>query len=278
MAYIGGKDGSGVWQRLVNEIPPHQVFVSAFLGDCALMRRKRPARLNVGIDLDLEVLTRFSAAGPGWAADSGDRVLELQLYRCDAVEWLAHAFDLHRVSLQDRPSDSAASADAARFGDASSLRSTVATFGDLAGTVARFGVPAGEVLVYADPPYLLSTRRTGRAYYRHEMTEDDHRRLLECLTALPCLVMVSHYPCDLYAEALSNWRTFTFLAQTRRGPATEQVWCNYAQPTVLHDPRWLGRDKREREKLTRRRRNLLNKIRKLSAVERQSLLDSIGSR
>lgn len=43
MAWPGGKDGSGVAQRLINQIPPHDVFVSPFLGDCAILRKKLPA-------------------------------------------------------------------------------------------------------------------------------------------------------------------------------------------------------------------------------------------
>jgi DNA adenine methylase len=48
MVYYGGKDGAGVAQRLINQIPPHRVFVSAFLGDCAVLRRIRPAELTIG--------------------------------------------------------------------------------------------------------------------------------------------------------------------------------------------------------------------------------------
>lgn len=269
MAYTGGKDGAGVWQRLVNEIPPHSVFISAFLGDCALLRRKRPARLNIGIDLDPDPLTRFSAAGPGWAAASGDPVPELQLYRCDSIAWLSHAFDLCRFRLQADPPESASGAANATVHHQPPESAASAE-------VARFGVAAGEVFVYADPPYLLETRKARREYYDYEMTPHDHRRLLRVLRALPCRVMLSHYPCDLYANALDDWRTFTFEAQTRHGMATEQVWCNYPAPTVLHDVRWLGRNKREREKLTRRRRNLLGKIRRLSPIERQSLLEAVA--
>ena len=94
--YTGGKDGAGVFQRLINEIPPHDVFISAFLGDCAILRRKRPAWCNIGIDLAADPLSRFFAAWPGVAAAYGDPVPELQLYQCDSIAWLAHAFDLYR--------------------------------------------------------------------------------------------------------------------------------------------------------------------------------------
>lgn len=238
MAYPGGKDGSGVFQRLVNQIPPHDVFISAFLGDCSLMRRKLPAAVNVGVDLDGSTLSRFSAASAG-RFDG-----ELQLFCCDGIEWLRYAFDLERFNAA----------------------------GGEAALVARFGVLAGRCFVYADPPYRLESRKGGKRLYRFEMSEEDHCRFLAVANRLPCLVMISHYGCDLYDEALEGWRSFEFQAWTRRGPATEKVWCNFEEPSELHDCRWLGGDKREREKYVRRRRNLMRRLRALPAVERQSIL------
>jgi len=63
----------------------------------------------------------------------------------------------------------------------------------------------GRELVYADPPYLLHTRSSGRRY-RFDYTEQDHRNLLELLRGLPCAVILSGYPCALYDEQLGDWR------------------------------------------------------------------------
>ena len=62
MSYPGGKNGSGVYQTLINLMPPHHVYVEPFLGSGALMRLKRPAILNWGIDLDTEVIERARLA------------------------------------------------------------------------------------------------------------------------------------------------------------------------------------------------------------------------
>lgn len=50
MAYLGGKSQSGVYQRIINLIPPHDVYIEPFLGGGAIMRMKRAARLSYGID------------------------------------------------------------------------------------------------------------------------------------------------------------------------------------------------------------------------------------
>ena len=47
----------------------------------------------------------------------------------------------------------------------------------------------GSKLIYADPPYLKSTRKApGR--YRHDYEECDHVHLLKLLQSVPCAVMI----------------------------------------------------------------------------------------
>ena len=126
----------------------------------------------------------------------------------------------------------------------------------------------------------METRSCRQRMYTHEPSAEWHRNLVETLiyaASAGAAVMIVHYPSPLYAEPLQSWRTWTYRSMTRAGKlATEQVWCSYPRPEVLHDSRWLGNNKREREKLTRRRRNLLDKIRRLPMAERQSLLDAIA--
>ena len=50
-SYPGGKAGAGVYQKLINLMPLHTVYIEPFLGHGAVLLRKRPARLNIGVDL-----------------------------------------------------------------------------------------------------------------------------------------------------------------------------------------------------------------------------------
>lgn len=52
MAYPGGKNGAGVYQTLINLIPPHEVYIETHLGGGAIMRNKRPAKKSIAIDID----------------------------------------------------------------------------------------------------------------------------------------------------------------------------------------------------------------------------------
>lgn len=50
MTYPGGKNGGGVYQRIINHMPPHLAYIEPFLGSGAVLRNKRPANRNIGID------------------------------------------------------------------------------------------------------------------------------------------------------------------------------------------------------------------------------------
>ena len=50
MTWPGGKNGAGVYQRIINHMPPHKTYIEPFLGSGAILRNKRPAQINIGID------------------------------------------------------------------------------------------------------------------------------------------------------------------------------------------------------------------------------------
>jgi DNA adenine methylase len=80
-SYPGGKSGAGTYQAIINQQPPHTVFVSAFLGHCGILRNKRPANRNIGIDLDGSVIAR-------WRDAISKRFL-VELHQADAIGFLA---------------------------------------------------------------------------------------------------------------------------------------------------------------------------------------------
>lgn len=87
-----------------------------------------------------------------------------------------------------------------------------------------------RVLLYVDPPYLRSTRRSG-GYLRDMPSETEHRKLSEALHSCRAAVVVSGYPSSLYDRDLYvGWERYTFAANTGQGGAwaarTEVVWSN----------------------------------------------------
>lgn len=133
---------------------------------------------------------------------------------------------------------------------------------------------SGKEFVYADPPYLMSTRRQHRHIYRYELASiEQHEKLLDILVSLPCKVMISGYWSELYAARLVTWHTETFMAVTRGGSmAQEWLWMNYQQPTRLHDYRYLGDDFRERERIKRKANRWAKNFKKLPILERRAIM------
>ena len=77
--YAGGKGQDGTFQKIINEMPPHNIYIEAFLGGGAVMRHKRPARVSYGIEIDPEVIEKWR----------GVEIPGLRLRRTDAIRFLA---------------------------------------------------------------------------------------------------------------------------------------------------------------------------------------------
>ena len=59
MSYFGGKGQDGVYQTIINQIPPHRHYVEPFLGGGSIMLRKRPAIRSTGLDLCDDAISSF---------------------------------------------------------------------------------------------------------------------------------------------------------------------------------------------------------------------------
>jgi DNA adenine methylase len=298
MSYPGGKNGAGVYQTLINHIPPHTTYIEPFLGSGAIMRLKRPARVNIGIDLDPEVIAQWQARivasieGRSHHVnhDEAAQICTRHSCRCCSIalgdeSGSAHdsAGDISGCLVID---DEVGSCHISAGDTAGSIvingeqRSCLTSSGD--GARFQFHVGdgiaflqsypfTGTELVYCDPPYLLATRRD-LAVYRFEMDEHQHRSLLDTVRALPCLCCVSAYWSPLYAERLADWQSIQYQAMTRGGSATEWLWCNYPAPIALHDYRYLGTNFRERERIKRKKQRWVQRLKCMPLLERQAML------
>lgn len=133
----------------------------------------------------------------------------------------------------------------------------------------------GDELVYCDPPYLTETRRKAKLY-RYEYSQEQHEALISALRRLPCAVILSGYPSDLYDTLLSDWETVTFPGDSHVGPRLEAAWFNFEPPNRLHDYGHVGATFRERERIRRRRGGLMRRIAGLAPVERNALFANLA--
>lgn len=251
----GTKGGSGVWQRIISEMPPHDVYVEAFWGRGTIARKKKPASITIGIDLDPDAISHGSGSA--------------MMFQADAIRWLTDYFQPGVVAGSGGEAlvagSSVAGNDAECHGG--TLRnqpSRIATFG---------GVSWDKHFVYLDPPYLGC-----RNYYKHEFGEAQHRELCRLFRALPCPAALSGYASQTYAEELAGVRFIKIPTVNRAGKkCVEYLWLNYERPSVLHDARFVGRDRRERERIQRRVRNWREQFAKMPAEERQAIFEALAA-
>lgn len=273
MRYPGGKNGAGVYQKIINLIPPHQRYIEPFLGGGAIMRLKRPAEQNLGMDADLEVVSLW-------------RTMTADEYSTHSTGDTSSPPSPFAMSNDAGSPDLVPSQLTAPLADYSDARASLKTGGQdlrilhgdgirfLAETRAFYGQ---ETFMYCDPPYLMETRKNG-PLYRYEMTREQHIQLLDIIRSLRCLVMISGYWSDLYAAWLHDWHAVSFQAMTRSGTmATEWLWANFPlPPPALHDYRYLGRDFRERERIKRKTQRWQTRLKKMPPLEKYALLQALS--
>src|SRR5947199_5625132 len=86
---------------------------------------------------------------------------------------------------------------------------------------------APDCLIYADPPYPLSTRC--RKYYSHEMTDQEHLELLDVLDEHRGPVVLSGYANAMYDERLAHWKRMMMPTIGEHGKhQVEVLWLNYS--------------------------------------------------
>jgi 16S rRNA G966 N2-methylase RsmD len=245
--YPGNKSSEGVWQTIINNIPPHDVWIEAFAGSAVITRRKRPAQASIVIDSDAAVCAALRTAFlPRNAklveqfglADMGEQesiLGNVRVIQGEAVKW---------------------------------LQKNRGTFN-------------ARTCIYCDPPYLDETLAVpGRSYYAEDFGHrDQHTALLrELLQAslVGARVLLSGYASHLYGVLLPRWRRVDYLTATHGGARTESLWCSFAEPDALHDWRFLGRNFRERERIKRKLGRWRARLAAMPVLERRLIAAALA--
>lgn len=83
-----------------------------------------------------------------------------------------------------------------------------------------------NTLLYCDPPYLQSLRK--KNMYAHEMTDEQHIKLLEVLKESKSKIVLSGYDNPLYNETLTGWNTDEKKTTAQMGKhRVEKLWYNF---------------------------------------------------
>jgi DNA adenine methylase len=261
--YFGGK--ITIAPDIAAILPAHRHYVEPYCGSLSVLLAKAPSRMETVNDLDLELvtfwrvirdhpgelgrvctLTPHSRAEHHGAYEPADGDLETAR-RVFVKLTQGRAGTLRRTGWRHYVDPARASTSMPGY-----LRGYVDRFAPAAERLARVSLecmPALEivgkygaqpdVLLYVDPPYLGSTRRSWDGY-RHEMRDAaDHRELAEALHATRAAVVLSGYPSDLYdRELYPGWDRHTIPASTGQGGTwanrTEVLWSNRPMAVQQH--------------------------------------------
>jgi DNA adenine methylase len=264
LRYYGGKFRLSRW--IISYFPEHDIYVEPFAGAASVLLAKPRARAEVLNDLSEDIVNLFAVLR--------DPVTALELRRvCTLTPWSRTEFERSYDPTDDaverarrtvvRGFMGFGSAGASRKGrtgfrvytTASSRANPAnewvgwpavipAICERLAGVVierkdARRLIAEQDgprTLIYADPPYVMASRRDARGYYEHEMTERDHEQLAESLHAAEGMVVLSGYHSPLYDRLYAGWQRHERLSAADNGGGrgagktrrVEVLWLNPA--------------------------------------------------
>lgn len=226
--YPGSKWSIANW--IISYFPPHHSYLEPFFGSGAVLFNKPRSNIETVNDLDGNVVNLFE-----WIRRDPERLAH-------EIYWTPYARQVYEDAFAAVPEDSLgkavnfyirlnmghgfrtngekvgwkndvqgreksyASQDWCNLPEkiiqaAERLRGVQIENKPASDLIRRFNY--ANVLIYADPPYVLSTRH-GRQY-RHEMDDRQQDELLDVLTARKGPVLLSGYDNDLYNDRLRGW-------------------------------------------------------------------------
>lgn len=62
--YFGSKATPGLFQNIIAIMPPHNTYIETHLGGGTVMKKKPPAAINIGLDLDAKAISNFDCDHP----------------------------------------------------------------------------------------------------------------------------------------------------------------------------------------------------------------------
>lgn len=261
LKYPGAKWRLAEW--VVSLMPVHKSYLEPFFGSGAVFFHKLPAQIETINDLDGEIVNLFRVVRDH--PEALERAIALTPYSraeyelsweqkkaggvTDPVEQARLTLVRYWQAVGSRQIYRAGwRRDVAGREAAYTMRSWVRLPGRITAAMERLreaqieqadavklirSFASKDVLIYADPPYVLSTRT--QKQYNVEMAKDvQHVELLEALLAHPGPVILSGYDTELYNDTLRGWSKLQTPARCEGGGTRmETLWLNYEPQITL---------------------------------------------
>lgn len=254
--YPGAKWGMA--REIVTLMPPHRSYLEPFFGSGAVLFNKPPSAIETVNDIDGDIVNFFKVlreqpeklathiAMTPYAREVFDDAHENRgedpfdrAYRFAIRSRMGHGFKTYtktgfKIDVQAREASYAVNCWNRMPRDlldaANRLKEVQIENRPALDLIHRFNFE--NVLIYADPPYMMNTRYCKQ--YRYEMTEQDHVQLLDALKQHKGSVILSGYPSDLYDTELAGWGRITRKSYNQNAdPRTEVLWFNFELPPMF---------------------------------------------
>ncbi|MDF2449419.1 MAG: methylase [Bacteroidota bacterium] len=216
--YTGNKSPTGLFPKIINTFPPHKVYIEGFAGSYQIGRKKKPAKLNIAVELSSTLAGADKNNYPSGVVVVNDCMISL---------------------LDD------------------------------------FKHCSKDTLIYLDPPYIINDRLGKKALYEYELTDDQHRQLLNKLKECRSHVAISHYRSCLYDEILHDWYRIDMQVSYHGKIVTECLYMNYPPAVKLHETTYTGKNKTDRQRIKRKADRWVKMLKKMPPHERQHVLETI---
>lgn len=253
--YPGAKWGMA--KQIVSLMPPHRSYLEPFFGSGAVLFNKPPSAIETVNDIDGDItnffkvlreqteelieaisLTPYSREAFEDAHENRGSEPFDRAYRFAIRSRMGHGFKTYQktgfkidVYARERSYcvDSWNKMPDRLYEAAKRLKEVQVENRPALDLICKFNYD--NVLIYADPPYLLNTR--GGKQYRFEMSEQDHIELLAALCNHKGYVILSGYPNEMYDRELKGWQKITRKSYNQNSdPRTEVLWINFV-PNML---------------------------------------------
>lgn len=270
--YFGGK--GRMTKKIIPLLPETKIYVEAFGGGASILLAKCPAGTEVYNDLDSALYEFFSVLADSKLFEKFYRRVALlplsrQLYHDCRTSWMEEEDLIERVSkwfVMARQSFGGRFGSGWGFtinhykrdmsGAVSKWLSIIDLLPEIHARLQRVQIECQDfrkiletydtpdTCFYLDPPYIQSTRSAGG--YKHEMTDDDHRELVEMMLSLKGSSVLSGYNHEIYRPLNeAGWERYEFEtacsaagrtrgtgiqgegAAMKAAPRTEVVWVKH---------------------------------------------------
>ena len=229
--WMGGKRKA--LMKLLSRIPEHECYCEVFGGGGSLLFAKPPSRVEVYNDIDSTLVDFFrllqdpnafkrfhdKLKSTPFSREVYDDFSKTWQNQTDRFERIYRWFVAMRQSFQGKLGSWGYSRVGNSGGSlASRSRTIIDELPEVVYRLRGVGIEndsweaildrydAETTFFYLDPPYFPEKRVTG-ADYKHELSVDDHRRLLERILTLEGKVLLSGYRNELY-DAMLPWQRF----------------------------------------------------------------------